>query len=107
MAVYLNAFPFKVSDHCLEARVIPYDKEQIDPLRADYKDTQIFRRRGYNILVFSSNGQYPVTGEIEQIVLRNNLGILCFLVINGLDACVVVSAPKHQWFPLVPCGWYA
>ena len=84
LSVYLNAFPLKIPDKELDVCVIPYDKERLDLLRREHQATNIVRRRGNDILVFSMDGQYPVSGEIEKLSLTENYGIFCFLVKDGL-----------------------
>ena len=84
MAIHLNAFPLQIPDKALSACVIPYEKERLDALRADHQATHFFRRQGNKILIFSQNGQYPVSGTIESISLKDNYGIFCFLVKDGI-----------------------
>lgn len=84
MSIFLNAFPLKIPDRDLEACVIPYDKERMDTLRAEHRSSHVFRRQGEDILIFSGDGQFPVSGEKETVTLNDNLGIFCFLVKDGL-----------------------
>lgn len=84
MPIVLNAFPLKVPDLELEARQIPYDKETLHSLRAKHRSTHAFRRQGESILVFSGDGQFPVSGSTQTVTLQGNLGIFCFLVKDGL-----------------------
>ena len=84
MSIFLNAFPLNVSDQDIEVCVIPYDHEQFSTFRDKLRATHVFRRRGDRVLIFSSNGQYPASGEIEKVSLRADSGILCFLVKDGL-----------------------
>lgn len=84
MPIVLNAFPLKVPDLEVEARLIPYDKEVLDDLRAEHGSTHAFRRQGKNILIFSGDGAFPVSGTPQTIALKDNLGIFCFLVKDGL-----------------------
>ena len=84
MPITLNAFPLEVSDQEIEACVIPYDKDQYDALKTGEDGTYVIRRLGDNILVFSSNGEYPVTGKIEAYGLAENYGLSCFLAKDGV-----------------------
>ena len=85
MSIFLNAFPLKIPDKNLDVCVIPYDdKEQLNVLREKYQSTHVFRRKGKNILIFSSDGQYPVSGKMESLSLKDNYSDFCFLVKDGL-----------------------
>lgn len=84
MPVFLNAFPLKIPEVELEARQVPYEKETLDVLRAKHGSTHSFRRQGDNILIFSGNGTFPSSGAPNTIVLKDNLGIFCSLVKDGL-----------------------
>lgn len=85
MPVFLNAFPLKIPDAELEASQVPYDKETLDCLRAKHGSTHSFRRQGDNILIFSSDGTFPVSGTPITIPLNDNFGIFCSLVKDGLS----------------------
>lgn len=85
MPIFLNAFPLKIPNKNLGACVIPYgDKEQLNVLREKHQPTHIFRRQGKNILIFSADGHYPISGKVESFSLKDNYGVFCFLVKNGL-----------------------
>lgn len=84
MSIVLNAFPLKVPELELEARQVPYDKETLDRFRAEHGTTHSFRRQGDNILIFSGDGTFPVSGTPETIALKENFGIFCSLVKDGL-----------------------
>ena len=84
MPVFLNAFPLKVPEVELEARQVPYDKETLDGFRAKQGSTHAFRRQGDNILIFSGDGTFPVSGTPQTIALKDNFGIFCSLVKDGL-----------------------
>jgi len=84
LPIVLNAFPLKVLDLKLEACQISYDKETLDGLRASHGATHAFLRQGANTLVFSPNGNFPVSGVIQTIALKDNFGIFCSLVKDGL-----------------------
>ena len=84
MRITLNAFPLKVPDQEIEACVIPYNKDQYDALKEDERGTYAIRRHGNDILVFSSNSEYPVTGKTKIYDLAENYGLLCFLVKDGV-----------------------
>lgn len=84
MPIFLNAFPLKVPALELEARQVPYDKVTLDGLRAKHRSTHSFRRQGDNILIFSGDGTFPVSGMPHTIALKDNIGILCSLVKDGL-----------------------
>ena len=83
MPITLNAFPLEVPHQKIEACVIPYHKGQYDALR-DGEASYTIRRLGDNILVVSSNGEYPVTGEIGTLDLAENYGLFCFLAKDGV-----------------------
>ena len=84
MPITLNAFPLEVHDKEIKACVIPYDKDQYDVLKTDQGGIHTIRRLGDDILVFSSNGEYPVTGRIEAFDLAKNYELFCFLAKDGV-----------------------
>lgn len=84
MSIVLNAFPLKIPELELITCQIPYEKELLDTLRAQNKSTHAFRRQGENILIFSHNGSFPISGTSQAILLQSNLDIFCFLVKDGL-----------------------
>lgn len=84
MPVFLNAFPLKVPEVELEAQQVPYNKETLDGFRAKHGSTHTFRRQGDNILIFSGDGTFPVSGTPHAIALKDNFGIFCSLVKDGL-----------------------
>jgi len=61
-----------------------YDKQTLDGLRTNYRLTHTFRRQGESILIFSGDGQFPVSGSTQTVALKDNVGIFCFLVKDGL-----------------------
>lgn len=85
MPITLNAFPLDIPDHEVTACVIPYDQERYDELKIDKSSNFLIRRHGDNILVFSSGGEYPVTGEIKTFTLAENYSLFCFLVKDGVQ----------------------
>ncbi len=89
MPIVLNAFPLKVPDLEIDARQIPYDKEALDGLRAGHRATHSFRRQADNILIFSGDGTFPISGTPHTIALKDNLGIFCSLVKDGLTRHLV------------------
>jgi hypothetical protein len=98
MPILLNAFPLKVQELALEAFQVSYDKETLDGFRAKYGSTHAFRRQGDNILIFSGDGSFPVSGTPQKIVPTDNFGIFCFLVKDGLT--------RHlAGLGLRPCGF--
>jgi Piwi domain len=84
LTITLNAFPLKVPNLQLEARQVPYDKDALDTLRAKHGATHAFRRQGDNILIFSGDGTFPVSGTRQTVTLTDNFGIFCFMVKDGL-----------------------
>ncbi|MGY6274370.1 Piwi domain-containing protein [Methylomonas sp. MgM2] len=84
MPVFLNAFPLKIPEVELEALQIPYDKETLDEFREKRGSTHSFRRQGDNILIFSGDGTFPTSGTPHKIALKDNFGIFCSLVKDGL-----------------------
>ena len=84
MPIFLNAFPLKIPNAELEALQIPYDKKILDGLRAQYGTTHFFRRQGKNILIFSEDGMFPISGTPQTISLKDNFDIFCSLVKDGL-----------------------
>lgn len=84
LPITLNAFPLQIPDVQLTARSISYTKETMDVLRAEFHASHVFRRQGDSILVFSSDGTFPVQGKDETTKLKENLGIFCFLVKESL-----------------------
>ena len=89
MPVYLNAFPLKIPKVELEARQVPYDKETLDGFRAKHGSTHSFRRQGDNILIFSGDDTFPASGTPHTIALKDNFGIFCSLVKDGLTRHLV------------------
>lgn len=61
MPIVLNAFPLKVPDLDLEARQVSYDQETVEGLRTKHGTTHAFRRQGESIVVFSPDGNFPVS----------------------------------------------
>ncbi|MBS0173693.1 MAG: hypothetical protein JSR64_06625 [Nitrospira sp.] len=84
MSIVLNAFPLKVPKLELDVLQIPYDKETLDSLRDSHRATHAFRRQGDNILIFSGDGTFPVSGTLQTIALKDNFGIFCSLVKDGM-----------------------
>ncbi len=84
MPVFLNAFPLEIPNVELEALGVPYTRETLDDFRANHGSTHSFRRQGDNILIFSGNGNFPVSGVRQTIALKDNYGIYCTLVKDGL-----------------------
>ncbi len=84
MPIELNAFPLKIPELELEVRQIPYNKETLDDLRTSHRKTHTFRRQGNNILIFSMDGTFPWSGTSQTITLKDNFGILCSLVKDGM-----------------------
>ena len=98
MSIHLNAFPLEIPDTTLGVCIISYDKERLDALRASHHVTHAFRRQGESILVFSQDGQYPVTGKSETIKLKDNFGIFSFLVKEGLTRHLVNLGRRPRGF---------
>lgn len=98
MPILLNAFPLKVPELALEVCQVSYDKETLDGFRAKCGLTHAFRRQGDNILIFSEDGSFPVSGTPKTIALTDNLGIFCFLVKDGLTRHL--ASLGHR-----PCGF--
>jgi hypothetical protein len=84
LPVFLNAFPLKIPQVELETRQIPYDQDTLDSFRAKHGSTHSFRRQGANILIFSGDGTFPASGALQTIALKDNIGIFCSLVKDGL-----------------------
>lgn len=84
MPIVLNAFPLKVPELELEALQVPYDKETLDDFRSQFGLTHSFRRQGDNILIFSGDGTFPVSGTLQTIAFKDNFSIFCSLVKDGL-----------------------
>lgn len=85
MAINLNAFPIIIPDNDrIEACVIPFNALSLAELRQKYGKTHTFYRLRDSILVFSSNGEYPVSGQTTSLELKENFGLLCFLFKDGL-----------------------
>lgn len=84
VAIHLNAFPLTPPDVDLHARLIPYEEQKLAELRETYASTHVFRRQGDNILAVSAAGEYPMGGEPATVSLRQELGLLGYLVKDGL-----------------------
>lgn len=89
MPVFLNAFPLKIPNVGLETLQIPYDKETLNGLRAQYGTRHFFRRQGDNILIFSRDGIFHISGTPQTISYKDNFGIFCSLVKDGLKRHLV------------------
>lgn len=89
MSVFLNAFPLRVPDTELTALQIPYDKETLDSLRAQYGSMHSFRRQSDNILIFSEDEAFPISGTPRTITLKDNFGIFCALIKDALTKHLV------------------
>lgn len=89
MPVFLNAFPLKIPKVELEAHQVQYDKGTLDSLRATHGSTHSFRRQGDNILIFSGDATFPLSGTPHIIALKDNFGIFCSLVKDGLTRYLV------------------
>jgi hypothetical protein len=101
LPINLNAFPLKVPDLELAACQIPYDKQTLDGLRTKYRSTHVFRRYGESILIFSSDGQFPVSGSTQTFTLKDDLGIFCFLVKDGLTRYLAgLGRRPHGFTPI-------
>lgn len=85
----MNAFPLKVPEIELAAYQIPYDKQTLDDLRTKYRTTHAIRRKGDSILIFSMDGQFPVSGLLQTVALKDTLDIFCFLVKDGFTRHLV------------------
>lgn len=84
MSIVLNAFPLKIPELELDVLEIPYNKDILDELRINHRKTHTFRRQGNSILIFSMDGTFPVSGTQQSINLKDNFGIFCSLVKDGL-----------------------
>jgi len=85
LPIFINAFPLKIPNKNVDACFIPYEnKKQLYDLRDKYQQTHIFRRQGQRIQIFSNNGHYPVSGRVESNRLKDNYGVFCFLVKDGV-----------------------
>lgn len=82
--ITLNAFPLALSEYEVTARVIPYTQEQFDDLKDNMGVNQAIRRYREEILVFSSDGSYPLAGEVKSFDLKKNPGLFCFLAKDGI-----------------------
>ena len=80
MTLTLNAYPILFSDtDKAVACAFPYTKETLDEARKQYGGTYSFYREGDNILCFSPNETYPVSGTKTEILLKDNYWLLSFL----------------------------
>ena len=84
LPITLNAFPLEVPEDKVEACVVPYEQEKYDALKDGHDHPYAIRRVGDEILIFSSGGKYPVTGQIRKIDLADNYGLFCFLAKDGV-----------------------
>lgn len=84
LPIFLNAFPLSIPNLEIDALQIPYDKETLDDLRSSHSATHTFRRQGDHINIFSSDGEFPKSGQRLKIELKNNYDIFCALVKDGL-----------------------
>lgn len=84
MPVFLNAFPLKIPEIELKACQVPYEKEILEGLRPQYGTMHSFRRQSNNILIFSGNGIFHLSGTPQTIALKDNFGIFCSLVKDDL-----------------------
>jgi len=84
LPIVLNAFPLKVPEWEFEVHEIPYDKGTLHSLRAAHGATHAFRRQGANILIFSRDGTFPISGKRQTITLKDNFAMFYSLVKDGL-----------------------
>lgn len=84
MPILSNAFPLHVPDISIPACKIPYDKASIAELQKTLQSTHFFYKQGNAVLVFSTTGNYPFTGELQEIGLKDNFHIFCFLVKSSI-----------------------
>ena len=98
MPITLNAYPLEVQDKQIKACVVPYDQERFDALKAKQNDSFVFKRQNDEILVFSSNGEYPFTGDEKSFSLAENISLFCFLVKVGVKKTFVVDWPQANGF---------
>ena len=85
MTLTLNAFPIIFgNDSEVQACVTSYDKEKLYELRQNHGKTHTFYRDGEQILCFSQDGNYPISGEERTIRLDDNYWLLSFLFKDGL-----------------------
>lgn len=85
MPLNLNAYPIVLADGAsVSACSFTYDKEKLDECRKTHGDTHSFYRDGENILCFSPDNKYPVTGNEVTVLLSDNYWLLSFLFKDGL-----------------------
>jgi len=85
LSIILNAFPLRIPTVEIKACQIAYDKETLDGLRVNHSATHAFRRQDDSILIFSSDGTFPMSGKFQTIALKNNFRIFYFLIKDGLN----------------------
>lgn len=96
--ITLNAFPLEPPKQKVTACVIPYDQEQYDDLKVNRDDKIAIRRHNNNILVFSSDGNYPISGQIKSFSLEENLPLFCFLVKDGIRRHLLAKGREVSGF---------
>ncbi|MET1257407.1 argonaute/piwi family protein [Aliikangiella maris] len=84
MTINLNAFPITIPEGRVDVCEIPFDARELEELREQYRTTHTFYRQKNSILIFSSDGSYPVSGRLKSVDLKENYNVLCFLFKDGL-----------------------
>ena len=101
MPITLNAFPLVVPEDKVETCVVPYEQEQYDALKVGHEHPCAIRRHRNEILIFSSDGEYPVPGQTREIDLAKNFGLLCFLAKDGVKRHLVsLDRRVSGFFPI-------
>lgn len=80
----LNAFPLSIPDKQVDVLQIPYIKETLDELRSKFSETHFFKRSGDKILIISSDGVFPVEGELKKVNLEDDLILFLSLTRDSL-----------------------
>ena len=85
MSLALNAFPILFPEDAeINLCMISYEKDRLDQLRQNHSDTHTFKRERDKIFCFSSDENYPISGEKSVIKIKNNYRLLSYLFKDGL-----------------------
>lgn len=86
MALWLNAYPLVFDKNAeIPVCVIPYDHIKLKHLRDTHKATHAFYRMdGEKILCVSSDGSYPVEGNIQSLIANDHYNLTSFLIKDAI-----------------------
>jgi Piwi domain len=101
MSLTLNAFPILFpDDEKFKACAITYSRGVLEKLRQEHGINHAFIREGNRILCFSQDENYPVSGETQTFLLKDNFKVLAFLLKDSLIR--ILQDPNRSIFGFNP-----